>query len=98
MCLDNLQQFVDIHSLPILPHLLSLPAVRHNFAAPVSAVRVSSSEAADKIRTATEAAIEKHKLNEFQSAALRKIANLFQSDSNPVTLVHGKVLELRISI
>ena len=85
MCFENIHQFVDSRTLPLLPHLLSrTPAVAQHLTLQPSVQ--------EQIQLMTSESIEKHNLNEFQAVAMRKIAAMFLSEPNnasPVTLIHG---------
>nr|XP_054773282.1 protein ZGRF1-like [Lytechinus pictus] len=92
-CLENLQEYVNPRTFPILPHLISCePEKNPSFHGPAFVKPARSRHLnlpSSLITELVEDTIRLHHLNPDQSLALQQVSSMLGDDDPPVTLIHG---------
>ncbi|XP_041485065.1 LOW QUALITY PROTEIN: protein ZGRF1-like [Lytechinus variegatus] len=92
-CLENLQEYVNPRTFPILPHLISCePEKNPSFHGPAFVKPARSRHLnlpSSLITELVEDTIRSYHLNPDQSLALQQVSSMLEEDNPPVTLIHG---------
>ncbi|XP_063969613.1 uncharacterized protein LOC129281362 isoform X1 [Lytechinus pictus] len=92
-CLENLQEYVNPRTFPILSHLISCePEKNPSFHGPAFVKPARSRHLnlpSSLITELVEDTIRLHHLNPDQSLALQQVSSMLGDDDPPVTLIHG---------